>query len=141
MNQLMSDWTSTRRITLVLLAMFSGLALILAAIGIYGVISYTVALRTQEIGIRMALGAQRRDVLRMVMKQGARLALIGVAIGVVAALALTRFVSSMLFSVSASDPIVFVSVPVLLMVVTLVACYIPAMRAMKVDPMIALRYE
>jgi putative ABC transport system permease protein len=141
MNQLMSDWTSTRRITLVLLGMFSGLALILAAIGIYGVISYGVALRTQEIGIRMALGAQKRDVLGMVMKQGARLALIGVGIGVVAALALTRLLSGMLFSVSASDPIVFICVPILLMLVTLVACYIPAMRAMKVDPMVALRYE
>jgi putative ABC transport system permease protein len=141
MNQLMRDWTSTRRITLVLLAMFSGLALILAAIGIYGVISYGVALRTQEIGIRMALGAQKRDVLGMVMKQGAKLALIGVVIGVIAALALTRLLSSMLFSVSASDPIVFICVPVLLILVTLVACYIPAMRAMRVDPMVALRYE
>ena len=141
MNQLMSDWTSTRRITLVLLGIFSGLALILAAIGIYGVISYGVALRTQEIGIRIALGAQRRDVLRMVMGQGAKLALTGVAIGVIAALALTRLLSSMLFSVRASDPVVFISVPILLILVTLVACYIPAMRAMKVDPMVALRYE
>jgi putative ABC transport system permease protein len=141
MKELMRDWTSTRRITLVLLAMFSGLALILAAIGIYGVISYGVALRTQEIGIRMALGAQKRDVLRMVMGQGAVLALTGVAIGVVAALALTQLLSRMLFSVSASDPVVFICVPVLLILVTLVACYIPAMRAMKVDPMVALRYE
>jgi ABC-type antimicrobial peptide transport system permease subunit len=89
----------------------------------------------------MAMGAQKRDVLGMVMKQGARLALIGVGIGVVAALALTRLLSGMLFSVSASDPIVFICVPILLMLVTLVACYIPAMRAMKVDPMVALRYE
>jgi putative ABC transport system permease protein len=141
MNQLLRDWTSTRRITLVLLGIFSGLALTLAAIGIYGVISYTVALRTQEIGIRMALGAQKRDVLRMVMGQGARIAFIGVAIGIIAALALTRLLSSLLFSVSASDPLVFICVPVLLILVTLVACYIPAMRAMKVDPMVALRYE
>jgi predicted permease len=141
MNQLMSDWTSTRRITLVLLGMFSGLALILAAIGIYGVISYTVALRTQEIGIRIALGAQKRDVLGMVMKQGAQLAFTGVAIGVIAALGLTRLLSSLLFSVSASDPFVFICVPALLILVTLTACYIPAMRAMKVDPMVALRYE
>jgi ABC-type antimicrobial peptide transport system permease subunit len=105
------------------------------------VISYGVALRTQEIGIRMALGAQRRDVLGMVMKQGARLAVIGAVIGVVAGLALTRLLSSMLFSVSASDPIVFICVPILLIVVTLAACYIPAMRAMKVDPIVALRYE
>jgi putative ABC transport system permease protein len=141
MNQLMSDWTSTRRITLVLLGMFSGLALILAAIGIYGVISYGVALRTQEIGIRIALGAQKRDVLGMVMKQGAQLAFTGVAIGVIAALGLTRLLSSLLFSVSASDPFVFICVPALLILVTLTACYIPAMRAMKVDPMVALRYE
>jgi len=141
MQELVDNSVSTRHATLVLLGIFSGLALVLASIGIYGVMAYTVALRTQEIGIRMALGAQKKDVLRMVMGQGAKLALAGVVSGVFAALALTRLLSSMLFSVSASDPIVFICVPVLLILVTLVACYIPAMRAMKVDPMVALRYE
>ncbi len=141
MEELVNESVSTRHATLILLEMFGALALVLASIGIYGVMAYSVALRAHEIGIRIALGAQRRDVLRMVMGQGARLALIGVAIGVAAALALTRLLSSLLFSVSASDPIVFVCVPVVLMLVTLVACYIPAMRAMKVDPMVALRYE
>ena len=141
MRELVDNSVSTRHVTLVLLGMFSGLALVLASIGIYGVMAYTVALRTHEIGIRMALGAQKRDVLRMVMGQGARLAFAGVAIGVIAALALTRLLSSLLFSVSASDPVVFICVPVVLILVTLVACYIPAMRAMRVDPMVALRYE
>lgn len=141
MKELLNDSVSTRHATLILLEMFGALALVLASIGIYGVMAYTVALRTHEIGIRMALGAQKGDVLRMVMGQGARLAFIGVAIGVVTALALTRLLSSLLFSVSASDPLIFICVPVLLILVTLIACYIPAMRAMKVDPMVALRYE
>jgi putative ABC transport system permease protein len=141
MRELLSQSVSTRHATLVLLEMFSALALILASIGIYGVMAYSVAMRTHEIGIRMALGAQKRDVLRMVMGQGARLGLAGVVIGVLAALALTRLLSSLLFSVSAIDPLIFICVPVVLILVTLVACYIPAMRAMKVDPMVALRYE
>jgi putative ABC transport system permease protein len=141
MKELVNESVSTRHATLILLEMFGALALVLASIGIYGVMAYSVALRTHEIGIRMALGAQKKDVLRMVMGQGARLAFTGVAIGVMAALALTRLLSSLLFSVSAIDPIVFICVPVLLILVTLVACYIPAMRAMKVDPMVALRYE
>jgi putative ABC transport system permease protein len=141
MQELVNQSISTRHATLILLEMFGALALVLAIIGIYGVMAYTVALRTHEIGIRIALGAQKRDVLRMVMGQGARLAFTGVAIGVAAALALTRLLSSLLFSVSPSDPIVFISVPILLILVTLIACYIPAMRAMRVDPMVALRYE
>jgi putative ABC transport system permease protein len=141
MNELVDNSVSTRHATLVLLGMFSGLALVLASIGIYGVMAYTVALRTNEIGIRMALGAQRKDVLRMVLGQGARLALSGVVIGVISARALTRLLSSLLFSVSTGDPLVFICVPALLVIVTLVACYIPAMRAMKVDPMVALRHE
>jgi len=141
MRELLNQSVSTRHATLVLLEMFGALALVLASIGIYGVMAYSVAKRTHEIGIRMALGAQKRDVLRMVMGQGVRLAFAGVVIGVIAALALTRLLSSLLFSVSAIDPLIFICVPILLILVTLVACYIPAMRAMKVDPMVALRYE
>jgi len=141
MQQLVDDSISTRRLTLVLLGIFSALALILAAIGIYGVMAYTVALRTQEIGIRMALGAQQKDVLRLVLGQGARIAFFGVAIGLAAAAALGRLLSSLLFSVSASDPITFAAVAVLLISVALLACYIPARRAMRVDPLIALRHE
>ncbi|HKW87145.1 MAG TPA: ABC transporter permease [Candidatus Acidoferrales bacterium] len=141
MNKLVSDDVSTLRITLVLLGLFSVLALVLAAIGIYGVISYSFAQRTHEIGIRMALGAQRRDVMRLVLRQGGRIALTGIGIGIAAALGLTRLMSSLLFSVNASDPATFAAVALLLAAVALVACYIPARRAMRVDPMVALRYE
>ena len=141
MDKLVSDDVSSPRLTLVLLGLFSGLAVVLAAIGIYGVISFSVAQRTHEIGIRMALGAQRRDVLRLVIGQGTRLALAGIAIGMAAALGLTRLMSSLLFSVSASDPATFAAVAILLALVALAACYIPARRAMRVDPMVALRYE
>jgi putative ABC transport system permease protein len=141
MNQLRSDSTSARRITLVLLGAFSGLALVLATIGIYGVISYSVAQRTHEIGIRMALGAQHWGVLRMVLGQGGKIALAGIAIGLVAALGLTRLMSSLLFSVNAGDPATFAAVALLLALVALLACYIPARRAMRVDPMVALRHE
>jgi putative ABC transport system permease protein len=141
MNQLVSDSVATRRITLVLLGLFSGLALVLAAIGIYGVISYSVAQRTHEFGIRMALGAQHRDVLRMVLGQGGKIAFAGIAIGLGAALALMRLMSSLLFSVSAFDPLTFAGVAILLVLVAMLACYIPARRTMRVDPMVALRYE
>jgi putative ABC transport system permease protein len=130
-----------RRVTLVLLELFSALALILAGIGIYGVISYSVAQRTHEIGIRAALGAQRSDLLRMVLGQGVMLALAGVTAGIIAALAVGRLMSSLLFSVSAYDPATFVAVSAALLAVAAAACYFPVRRAMRVDPMIALRYE
>ena len=141
MNQLRADSTSERRMTFVLLGAFSGLALVLATIGIYGVISYSVAQRTHEIGIRMALGAQHSSVLRMILAQGAKIAAAGIGLGVIAALALTRLMSSLLFSVNASDPATFAGVTLLLVIVALLACYVPARRAMRVDPMVALRHE
>ena len=141
MQQLVRNSVSTRRITLILLGLFSALALVLAAIGIYGVISYSVAQRTHEIGIRMALGAPRAGVLRMILAQGAKIAGAGVVIGMVASFGLTRLMANLLFSVSAADPLTFAAVAMLLMLVALIACYIPAQRALRVDPVIALRYE
>jgi predicted permease len=141
MDEVISDSLAARRFSMTLLGLFAALALVLSSIGIYGVISYLVGQRTQEIGIRVALGAQRNDVLRLVLSEGAKMAAIGVAIGLAAAFALTRHMDKMLYGVSATDPPTFVGVAAVLLAVALLACYIPARRAMRVDPMVALRYE
>jgi putative ABC transport system permease protein len=141
MEQVLSESVARQRFSMVLLAIFATLALVLAAVGIYGVMSYSVAQRTHEIGIRMALGAQRTDVLKLTVSQGLRLVLIGVAVGLTAAVMVTRVMSSLLFGVSATDPATFATISLVLMSAALLASYIPALRATKVDPMVALRYE
>jgi putative ABC transport system permease protein len=141
MPEYLRDSLSRRRFNMVLLSAFSGLALVLASIGIYGVISYGVAQRTREMGIRMALGAQSRDVLKLVLRQAMILTLGGLTIGLLASFALTRLMESLLFSVSATDPLTFAVIALLLFSVALLACLIPALRATKVDPLVALRYE
>jgi predicted permease len=141
MDDAISDSLASRRFAMILLGVFAALALVLACVGIYGVISYLAAQRTHEIGVRIALGAQRRDVLRLVLGQSARMTLIGIAIGLAAAAALGPALKSLLFGISANDPVTFAAVAILLTLVALAACYIPARRAMKVDPMVALRYE
>jgi ABC-type antimicrobial peptide transport system permease subunit len=127
--------------TLVMLGIAGAMALTLGIIGIYGVISYSVSQRQREIGIRLSLGAQGGDVLQMVLREGAKLALVGVAIGICAAFALTKLMNNLLFGVTAYDPVTFAAVAVLLISVALLACYIPARRAMLVEPIVALRYE
>jgi predicted permease len=141
MNEVIADSLAARRFSMILLGSFALLALFLASVGIYGVLAYLVGQRTHEIGIRMALGASRSDVLRLVVGQGAKMALLGVALGLVAAMGLTRLMSDMLYGVSATDPLTFIAVAILLILVALLACYIPARRAMKIEPMEALRYE
>jgi predicted permease len=141
MDEMISSTLAPRRFSMILLGVFAGLALVLSSVGIYGVISYLVGQRTREIGIRVALGARRTDVLRLVLGHGVKMALIGVAIGLVASLGLTRLMANMLYGVSPVDPLTFLGVALILTFVALAACYIPARRAMRVDPMVALRYE
>jgi predicted permease len=141
MDELMAVSLAQQRFNMLLLGLFAALAVILAAVGIYGAMAYAVNQRTHEIGIRTALGAQRRDVLRLVMRDGAKIALFGIVIGIAGAFALTRLMASLLFEVKPTDPGTFAGVAILLALVALAACYIPARRAMRVDPMAALRYE
>jgi ABC-type antimicrobial peptide transport system permease subunit len=144
MQEIASESMSSQRFPMILLEVFAGLALLLASVGIYGVISYSVSQRVHEIGIRMALGAERSGIFRMIIGQGLRMALAGLAVGVVAAVILTRLLSSftnLLYGVRASDPATFIGVAVVLAVVALAACYIPARRAVRVEPIEALRHE
>jgi putative ABC transport system permease protein len=140
-RQTLYDATQAQRTYMLYLVIFAGVGLLLSALGIYGVLAYSVARRTREIGLRMAVGAQRRDVLRMVMAEGLRLVLVGVGVGLLAASWLTRLLQHQLFEVSPTDPVVMAEVVLLLLAVSLLACYMPARRAMKTDPMTALRYE
>jgi putative ABC transport system permease protein len=141
MEQIMAESVAEPRFRTQLLGAFALVALALASVGIYGVMSYSVSQRTTEIGIRLALGAQRQDVLKLVVRQGMVLALLGVAVGLAAAIAFTRVMGSLLFEITPTDPVTFIMVSVLLTIVALAACFIPALRASRVDPIVALRYE
>ena len=141
MEQLLSKSLSRTRFSMLLLGIFAGIALVLSAVGIYGVMAYSIAQRTREIGIRLALGAARTDVLSMVLLGGGRLALLGMAFGLVGAFALNFLLRNELYGVSPADPITYIGVALLLGGVALLASYIPARRATRVDPLVALRYE
>jgi putative ABC transport system permease protein len=141
MNEVISATTAPRRFSTALVAAFAAIALVLATLGVYSVISYSITLRTHEIGIRMALGARRPAILSMVLRRGLMLTLIGAVIGLAAAFALTRWMSALLFGVSASDPLTYLIVFFIALGAALLACSIPARRATRVDPLIALRYE
>jgi len=141
MDDILAGTLAARRFSMILFSVFAGLALLLSSIGIYGVICYLVGQRTREIGIRVALGARRADVLRLVLGHGVRMAVVGVTIGVAASLGFTQLMAGMLYGVSPADPITFIGVAAILTLVALAACYMPARRAMRVDPNVALRYE
>jgi putative ABC transport system permease protein len=141
MSDVLGEEAAPRRMGMIMLVAFAGLALLLASLGIYGVLAYFVTQHTNEIGVRMAVGASPLNIVSLVLKKGMGLTLLGIGIGLAASFALTRLMSSLLFGVNASDPLTFIAVPLVLAAVALVACLIPARRAMKVDPMIALRYE
>jgi putative ABC transport system permease protein len=141
MNDALFRALAPRRLSLVLVGSFAGLALLLSAIGMFGMIAYAVSQRTHEFGVRMALGAQRQDVLELVLSDGLKIVAAGVFVGIGASFALTRFMRSLLYAVGPDDPLTFAVIPLLFALVALAACYIPARRATKVDPMVALRYE
>ena len=141
MEQALALSVSQPRFDTMLLALFAGIALALAAVGIYGLIAYSVAQRTHEIGVRMALGAAQADVVRMVVRQGARLAAIGIVLGLGGAFALTRLLKTMMFGIGVTDPLTFLAAPLGLMLVVLLATFLPALRATRISPVVALRYE
>jgi putative ABC transport system permease protein len=141
MDHIVAEAVARQRFSMLLLGLFAALALLLASIGIYGVMSYSVAQRTREIGIRIALGARRADVLQMTMKQALKLVGAGIMIGLAAAFLLTRVLASLLFGISATDPITFIGISVVLLAVAILASYVPALRATRVDPIVALRAQ
>ena len=141
MSERVSNSLYAARMGAILLGVFGGLALLLASIGLYGVMAFAVARRTRELGIRVALGARPGDVFKMVLRQGMTLVIVGLAVGLSAAMMVTRLLASFLYGVSTTDALTFTAIPVLLTLVALLACYLPARRATKVEPLIALRYE